>query len=158
MFHQDKDALIAAMDRELEKIPGVFWGFSQPISDNLEEAVSGVKGALAVKIYGDDLKTLEAKGDEIVNVMRNVRGVEDLGLFRILGQPNLNFEVDRDQAARFGINVSDVQDAIQTAVGGSALTQVLIGEQRYDLVLRYLPQYRDTREAIERIRLLVTYG
>jgi cobalt-zinc-cadmium resistance protein CzcA len=158
VFHQDKDLLIAAMDRELEKIPGVFWGFSQPISDNLEEAVSGVKGALAVKIFGDDLKTLEAKGDQIVSVMRGVRGVEDLGLFRVLGQPNLNFEVDRDQAARFGINVSDVQDAVQTAVGGNAISQVLIGEQRYDLVLRYLPPYRDTREAIERIRLLAPSG
>ncbi len=158
VFHQNKDLLIAAMDRELEKIPGVFWGFSQPISDNLEEAVSGVKGALAVKIYGDDLKTLEAKGDQIVSVMRDIRGIEDLGLFRVLGQPNLNFEVDRDQAARFGINVSDVQDAIQTAVGGNALSQVLVGEQRYDLVLRYLPQYRDTREAIERIRLLSPTG
>jgi heavy metal efflux system protein len=158
VFHQNKELLIAAMDRELEKIPGVFWGFSQPISDNLEEAVSGVKGALAVKIYGDDLKTLEAKGDQIVSVMRDVPGVEDLGLFRVLGQPNLNFEVDRDQAARFGINVSDVQDAIQTAVGGNALSQVLVGEQRYDLVVRYLPQYRDTREAIEKIRLLSTTG
>jgi heavy metal efflux system protein len=158
VFHRDKDQLIAAMDRELEKIPGVFWGFSQPISDNLEEAVSGVKGALAAKIFGDDLKTLEEKGDEIVGVMRGIRGVEDLGLFRVLGQPNLNFEVDRDQAARFGINVSDVQDAIQTAVGGNALTQVLIGEQRYDLTLRYLPQYRDTKEAIERIRLLAPSG
>ena len=136
------------MNRELEKIPGVIWNFSQPISDNLEEAVSGVKGALAVKIYGDDLKTLEAKGDEIVNVMRNIRGVEDLGLFRVLGQPNLDFSVDRDEAARFGINVSDVQDAIQTAVGGNALTQVLVGEQRYDLVLRYLPEYRDTKRCV----------
>jgi cobalt-zinc-cadmium resistance protein CzcA len=158
VFHGNKEELIAAMDRELEKIPGVFWGFSQPISDNLEEAVSGVKGALAVKIYGDDLKTLEEKGDQIVSVMHGVKGIEDLGLFRVLGQPNLNFEVDRDQAARFGINVSDVQDAIQTAVGGNALTQVLIGEQRYDLVLRYLPQYRDTREAIERIRLVSPSG
>lgn len=154
VFHHDKDQLIAAMDRELEKIPGVFWGFSQPIADNLEEAVSGVKGALAVKIYGDDLKTLEGKGDEIVSVMRDIPGVEDLGLFRVRGQPNLNFEVDRNQAARFGINVSDVQDAVQTAVGGNALNQVLIGEQRYDLVLRYLPEYRDTREAIEKIRIL----
>ena len=158
VFHEDKDQLIAAMDRELEKIPGVFWGFSQPIADNLEEAVSGVKGALAVKIYGDDLKTLEAKGDEIVAAMRDIRGVEDLGLFRILGQPNLNFAVDRDQAARFGINVSDVQDAVQTAVGGNALNQVLIGEQRYDLVLRYLPEYRDTKESIERIRILSPSG
>jgi cobalt-zinc-cadmium resistance protein CzcA len=158
VFHQDKERLIAAMNRELDKIPGVLWNFSQPISDNLEEAVSGVKGALAVKIYGDDLKTLEGKGDEIVGVMKNVRGVEDLGVFRVIGQPNLNFEVDREQAARFGINVSDVQDAIQTAVGGNALTQVLVGEQRYDLVLRYLPEFRDTREAIERIRLLSPAG
>jgi cobalt-zinc-cadmium resistance protein CzcA len=158
VFHQDKERLIAAMDRELEKIPGAIWGFSQPIADNLEEAVSGVKGALAVKIYGDDLKTLEAKGDEIVDALRAVPGVEDLGLFRVLGQPNLDFAVDRDQASRFGINVSDVQDAIQTAVGGNALSQVLVGEQRYDLVLRYLPQYRDTKEAIEKIRLLSPSG
>jgi heavy metal efflux system protein len=158
VFHQDKERLIAAMARELEKIPGVFWGFSQPISDNLEEAVSGVKGALAVKIYGDDLKALEAKADEIAVVMRDIRGVEDLGVFRVIGQPNLDFTVDRDQASRYGINVSDVQDAIQTAVGGNALSQVLIGEQRYDLVMRYLPQYRDTKEAIERIRLLAPSG
>ena len=158
VFHQDKEQLIAAMNQELEKIPGVIWNFSQPISDNLEEAVSGVKGALAVKIYGDDLKTLEEKGSEVVTVMRNIRGVEDLGLFRVLGQPNLNFSVARDQAARWGINVSDVQDAIQTAVGGNALTQVLVGEQRYDLVMRYLPDYRDTQEAIERIRLLAPSG
>jgi cobalt-zinc-cadmium resistance protein CzcA len=158
VFHQDKEKLIAAMNHELERIPGVIWNFSQPISDNLEEAVSGVKGALAVKIYGDDLKTLEEKGDQVVSIMEGIRGVEDLGLFRVLGQPNLDFAVDRDQAARFGINVSDVQDAIQTAVGGNALTQVLIGEQRYDLVMRYLPEYRDTREAIEEIRLLSPTG
>jgi cobalt-zinc-cadmium resistance protein CzcA len=158
VFHQDKDRLIAAMDRELEKIPGVFWGFSQPISDNLEEAVSGVKGSLAIKIYGDDLKTLEAKADEMVAVMKTIRGVEDLGVFRVIGQPNLNFEVDRERAARYGVNVSDVQDAIQTAVGGNALTQVLDGEQRYDLVLRYLPNYRDSKEAIERVRLLSPSG
>ena len=158
VFHQDKEQLIAAMDYQLEKMPGVIWNFSQPISDNLEEAVSGVKGALAVKIYGDDLRTLEAKADEIVGAMRNIRGVEDLGVFRVIGQPNLDFSVDRDQAARYGINVSDVQDAVQTAVGGNALTQVLVGEQRYDLVMRYQPQYRDTREAIERIRLLAPTG
>jgi cobalt-zinc-cadmium resistance protein CzcA len=158
VFHEDKERLIAAMDRELEKMPGVIWGFSQPISDNLEEAVSGVKGALAVKISGDDLKTLEAKADQIVEVMRNIRGVEDLGVFRVIGQPNLNFSVDRDQASRYAINVSDVQDAIQTAVGGNALTQVLLGEQRYDLALRYLPEYRDTTEAIEKIRLLSPSG
>jgi heavy metal efflux system protein len=158
VFHRNKDELIAAMSRELDKIPGVVWGFSQPIEDNMEEAVSGVKGELATKVYGDDLKVLEDKADQIVNVMRQVSGIEDLGVFRALGQPNINFEVDRDQAARYQINVADVQDAIQTAVGGNALTQVLQGEARYDLVLRYLPQYRTTKEAIENIRLLSPSG
>lgn len=158
VFHEDKERLIAAMNRELEKIPGVIWNFSQPIADNMEEAVSGVKGQLATKIYGDDLKTLEDKADQVVNVMRQVKGIEDLGVFRVLGQPNLEFSVDRRAAARHQINVADVQDAIQTAVGGNALTQVLQGEQRYDLVLRYSPQYRTTREAIESIRLLSPSG
>ena len=158
VFHENKDELIAAMQRELDKIPGVLWGFSQPIEDNMEEAVSGVKGELATKIYGDDLKTLEEKADQIVAVMRQVNGIEDLGVFRVLGQPNLNVTVDREAAARYQINVSDVQDAIQTAVGGNAVTQVLQGEARYDLVLRYLPQYRNTQQAIEDIRLLSPTG
>jgi cobalt-zinc-cadmium resistance protein CzcA len=158
VFHENKDELIAAMNRELNKIPGVVWGFSQPIEDNMEEAVSGVKGALATKIYGDDLKVLEQKSDEIVNIMRQINGIEDLGVFRVLGQPNLNVSVDREAAARYQINVADVQDAIQTAVGGNALTQVLKGEARYDLTLRYLPQYRSTQEAIENIRLLSPTG
>jgi heavy metal efflux system protein len=158
VFHQNKENLIASMNQELEKIPGVIWNFSQPISDNVEEAVSGVKGELAVKIYGDDLKTLEAKGNEIVSIMGNIRGVEDLGLFRVIGQPNLTFNVNRQAAARFGINVADVQDAIQTAVGGTAMSQVLQGEARYDLVLRYQRPYRDTREAIENVRLLSPSG
>jgi cobalt-zinc-cadmium resistance protein CzcA len=158
VFHGNKERLIAAMDRELEKIPGALWGFSQPIEDNMEEAVSGVKGQLATKVFGDDLGVLEDKADQIVNIMRDVKGIEDLGVFRVLGQPNLNITVDRLEAARHQINVADVQDAIQTAVGGNALTQVLKGEQRYDLVLRYLPQYRSTKEAIRNIRLLSPAG
>ncbi|MGA2003390.1 MAG: CusA/CzcA family heavy metal efflux RND transporter [Terriglobales bacterium] len=158
VFHENKDELIAAMQRELDKIPGVLWGFSQPIEDNMEEAVSGVKGELATKVYGDDLRQLESTADQIVDVMRKVNGIEDLGVFRVLGQPNLNITVDRNAAARYQINATDVQDAIQTAVGGNALTQVLQGEARYDLTLRYLPQYRDTQEAIEKIRLLSPSG
>ena len=155
VFHEDKDALIAAMDRQVEQIPGVLWNFSQPISDNVEEAVSGVKGELAVKIYGDDLRLLEEKGEQIIAIMgARVPGVQDLGLFRVIGQPNLNFTVDREQAARFGINVADIQDAIETAVGGKAVSQVLQGEQRYDLVVRYQGAYRDTQDAIENIRVL----
>ncbi len=158
VFHRDKDRLISAMNRELQKIPGVIWNFSQPIQDNMEEAMSGIKGQLATKIYGEDLLVLEAKGQEIVNIMRRIKGIKDLGLFRVVGQPNLNFIVDRAQAARYQINVADVQDAVQTAVGGNALTTVLQGEQRYDLVMRYLPTYRDTREALEKIRLLSPSG
>jgi cobalt-zinc-cadmium resistance protein CzcA len=158
VFDEDKDELIGAMDRELAKLPGVLWNFSQPISDNMEEAVSGVKGELAIKLYGEDLKVLEEKGDEVVAVMRRVPGVEDLGLFRVLGQPNLNIKVDRQEAARHNINVSDVQDAVETAIGGKAVSQVLQGEQRYDLVTRYQKPYRDTKEAIENVRLVSPTG
>jgi len=157
-FHQNKEELIAAMNKELEKIPGVLWNFSQPIADNMEEAVSGIKGQLATKIYGNDLHVLEEKADQVLAVMKKVKGIEDLGIFRVLGQPNTNFEVDREKAARYQLNVADVQDAIQTAVGGNALTQVLQGEERYDLVLRYLPEFRSTTEAIRGIRLLAPTG
>jgi cobalt-zinc-cadmium resistance protein CzcA len=157
-FHQNKEEVIAAMNRELEKIPGVIWNFSQPIADNMEEAVSGVKGQLATKVYGDDLKQLEGISNQVLAVMRKIKGIEDLGVFQALGQPNENFNVDRQAAARYQINVADVQDAIQTAAGGNALTQVLQGEARYDLVMRYLPKYRNTREALADIRLLSPTG
>jgi cobalt-zinc-cadmium resistance protein CzcA len=158
VLHRNKEELVAAMDRELEKIPGALWNFSQPIADNMEEAVSGVKGQLAIKIYGGDLKTLEATGDQIVEIMRKIPGIADLGLFRVIGQPNLEFAVDRDEAARYGINVADVQDAIETAVGGKAVTQVLLGEQRYDVVVRYQAPYRNTKEAVEKVRILTASG
>ena len=157
-FHQNKDAVIAAMNRELSKLPGVVWGFSQPIADNMEEAVSGVKGQLATKVYGEDLRVLEDRAEQIVNVMKTVRGIADLGIFRVVGQPNDNFIVDREAAARYQLNVADIQDAINTAAGGNALTQVLQGEARYDLVMRYLPRFRSTKEAIENIRLLAPTG
>jgi cobalt-zinc-cadmium resistance protein CzcA len=157
-FHGNKDLLIAAMDKQLERFPGVIWNFSQPISDNMEEAVSGVKGELAVKLFGDDLRTLESTADRIQAQMASVPGIEDLGIFRIIGQPNLNYAVDRAAAARWGINVNDIQDAIQTAVGSNAVTQVQQGEARYDVTLRYQKQYRDTQEAINDVRLLAPTG
>ncbi len=157
-FHRNKEEVISDMDGQLQKLPGVVWGFSQPIADDMDEAMSGVKGELAVKIYGDDLKILEEKADEIVDVMRTVPGINDLGLFRVTGQPNLDVTVDRDAAARFQINVADVQDAIQTAVGGNVVSQVLQGEQRFDLVARYSQGSRDTREGIANIRLLSPSG
>jgi len=158
VFHQNKEALIAAMDKQLSQFPGVIWNYSQPISDNMEEAVSGVKGELAVKLYGDDLRTLEKRAEDIQAQMASVKGIEDLGIFRIVGQPNLSLQVDRAAAARWGINVADIQDAIQTAVGANAVTQLQQGEARYDVTLRYQQQYRDTREAIENVRLLAPSG
>jgi cobalt-zinc-cadmium resistance protein CzcA len=153
VFRADKNELIAAMNREVSKLPGVFWNFSQPIEDNVDETLTGTKGGLAVKVYGNDLKTLEQKGEEIMQQMFTVPGVKDIGLFRDMGQPNLEFVVDRQAAARFGINVADIQDAVQTAVGGNAVSQVLQGEARYDVVVRYKEPYRNSQEAIANIRL-----
>jgi heavy metal efflux system protein len=159
IFHQNKDELIASMTMQLEKqFPGVIWGFSQPIEDNMEEAVSGVKGELATKVYGSDLHTLEDKAEEVAGIMSHINGIADLGVFNVTGQPDLDFTVDRAAAARWQINVADIQDAIYTAVGGNPLTQVLKGEEVYNLTLRYLPRYRDTEEAINNIRLLSPSG
>jgi heavy metal efflux system protein len=156
--YKTKEELIDAMDKALAQIPGVDWNFSQPISDNVEEAVSGVKGELAVKLFGTDLKTLEQKADEMQDVMSKIPGVADLGTFQVRGQPNVNLVVNRAAADRFGINVSDVQDAIETAVGGKAVSQILIGEQRYDLTVRYQEPFRKTVEDIENIRILAPSG
>ena len=155
---QTKDELIAAMDKALNQLPGVDWNFSQPISDNVEEAVSGVKGELAVKLFGTDLKDLETKADEIQRVMAKIPGVADLGTFQVRGQPNVNLVVDRAAADRFGINVSDIQDAIETAVGGKAVSQILISEQRYDLTVRYQARFRKTIDDIASIRILAPSG
>jgi cobalt-zinc-cadmium resistance protein CzcA len=158
VFHQSKEELIAAMDRELEKYPGAFWNFSQPIEDNVDESLTGTKGGLAAKLYGPDLDVLEEKGEEIKDVMAKINGVQDLGIQRDTGQPNIDLTVDRLAAARFGINVADIQDAVQTAVGGNPVSQVLQGEAVYNVVVRYQKPYRDTKDAIQNIRLLSPSG
>ncbi len=158
-FNKNKEDLIAAMDRELQKkCPGAIWNFSQPIEDNVGETLTGTKGQLAFKIFGDDLKTLEQKGEEVVGVMSSVPGMHDVKLLRDFGQPNLDITIDRRQAARFGINMADIQDAVQTAVGGNAVSQVLQGEARYDVAVRYQEPYRKTQDAIARVRLLSPTG
>jgi cobalt-zinc-cadmium resistance protein CzcA len=157
-YKGNKEKLIAAMDKEVEKIPGVSWGFSQPIADNMEEAVSGVKGESAVKVFGTDLKDLELKANEISDVMRTVPGITDLGVFRVLGQPNVNLVVNRQKTDRYGINVADVQDAIQTAVGGNPVSQILQGEQRFDLAVRYQEPFRRTIDDVANVRILAPSG
>jgi cobalt-zinc-cadmium resistance protein CzcA len=158
IFHKNKEELIAAMDRQVEKNPGAFWNFSQPIEDNVDETMTGTKGGLCAKLYGPDLDVLEEKGEQIKDVMGKIDGVKDLGIQRDTGQPNIDLTVDRQAAARFGINVADIQDAIQTAVGGNPVSQVLQGEAVYNVVVRYLKPYRDTKEAIQNIRLLSPSG
>jgi cobalt-zinc-cadmium resistance protein CzcA len=158
VFHKNKDELIAAMNLAAQKYPGAIWNFSQPIEDNVGESMTGTKGSLALKIFGDDLTVLEQEGEKVSAVMAAIPGMNDVKLLRDFGQPNLDITVDRAMAARFGINVADVQDAIQTAVGGNAVSQVLIGEQQYDVTVRYQGQYRDTQQAISNIRLLAPSG
>jgi len=158
VFHKNKEELIAAMERAVQKYPGAIWNFSQPIEDNVGETLTGTKGALALKIFGDDLKLLEQKGEEVAGVLSRIPGMRDIKLLRDFGQPNLDITIDRQQAARFGINVADIQDAVTTAVGGNAVSQVLMGEQRYDVVVRYQESYRNTQDAISRVRLLAPSG
>jgi cobalt-zinc-cadmium resistance protein CzcA len=158
LFHKNKEELIAAMNLAVQKYPGALWNFSQPIEDNVGETMTGTKGALALKVFGDDLKLLEQKGEEITTVMSAIPGMHDVKLLRDFGQPNLDLSIDRRMAARFGINMADIQDAVQTAVGGNAVSQVLIGEQRYDVVVRYQGSYRNTAQAIDNIRLLSPSG
>ena len=159
IFHKNKQELTSTRwIAEVEKHPGAFWNFSQPIEDNVDETMTGTKGGLCAKLYGPDLAILEEKGEQIKEVMSNIDGVKDLGIQRDTGQPNIDLTVDRLAAARFGINVADVQDAIQTAVGGNSVSQVLQGEAVYDVVVRYQKQYRDTKEAIQNIRLLSPSG
>ena len=158
VFHESKEALIAAMNREIAKLPGATWNFSQPIEDNVGETVSGTKGQLAAKLFGKDLNVLDEKGQEIIAAMAGIPGIADLKLFRTMGQPNLDFTIDRRQAARLGVNVVDIQDAMETAVAGKAVSQVLQGEERYDVVVRYQEPYRNTRQAIENVRLVSSTG
>jgi cobalt-zinc-cadmium resistance protein CzcA len=153
-----KEHVIDSMSRELAKIPGVVWNFSQPISDNVEEMMSGVKGSLVVKVYGDDLTLLSQKAAEIKDTLSKVRGVEDLGIFEEMGQPNVDITIDRDKISRHGLNISDVQDVIETAVGGKTASQLVDGEKRFDVVVRYQPRYRDDVERIRRILVATPDG
>jgi cobalt-zinc-cadmium resistance protein CzcA len=148
-----KADLIKDCEAELRRIPGVNYNFSQAIQDNVEEAMSGVKGENSIKLFGDDLEKLGATADQIKNVMAAVPGVADLGVFGELGQPNLLIRVNRQEAARYGISPNDINATAQAAIGGQAVTQLLEGEKRFDVVVRFLPQYRQSLEAISDIQI-----
>ena len=147
-----KDGLTAQLSRDLrETFPGVDFNFSQYIADNVEEAMSGVKGENTVKVVGPDLRLNEQKAAEIARVLQAVRGVEDLGVFRTLGQPDVRIVPDREAVGRYGLNVGDVMSLVQAAIGGSAVTQVYEGEKHFDLVVRWAEPYRKNLQAIRQI-------
>ena len=137
--------------KKFAQFPGVNFNFSQLIRDNVEEALSGVKGANSVKLFGDDLQSLEDAGQRVVNILKGVPGIENVGLFHILGQPNLEIQVDHAACARYGVNVADVEAAVQVAIGGKAFSQMVEGEKLYDIVLRLPVSLRDDPTVINRI-------
>jgi cobalt-zinc-cadmium resistance protein CzcA len=149
-----KDKLTAQLQKEFaEELPGISFNFSQYIQDNVEEAISGVKGANSVKIVGPNLEVLEKLGTEVMDQMAQVRGVQDLGIFHVLGQPNLNIKVDREKAARYGLNTGDVNTVVQAAMGGTTATTVLEGDRQFSLVVRLAPSYRDSIESIGNVKV-----
>lgn len=157
-FHSNKDELIAAINREVGVIPGVSLGFSQPISDNVEEALTGVKGQLAVKIVGDNLNALDDLADQTARTIAKVPGVVDLGIFRELGQSNLHVEIMRDRLQRYGLTVADIEAVLEGGVGGRPVTQVIEGERRHDLVVRYAAADRDSADALKNLLVPVSDG
>ena len=153
-----KEQLVAAMNADVAKIPGPIWNFSQAIEDNVSEALTGTHGDMDVELFGDDLPTLDKLSTQIMTVMQSVPGMVDVGVFRELAQPSINIVTDRDKIARYGLNVSDVQAVVQTAVGGSVPCQVVEGEKLFDIMVRYQPQYRSTLDQIKKITVATPDG
>ena len=149
-----KEKLTEELQKEFEEeLPGIGFNFSQYIQDNVEEALSGVKGANSVKIIGPNLQTLETLATQVMAEMAKVQGVADLGIFHLLGQPNLNIKVDRDKAARYGLNTGDVNTVVQAALGGTNATTVLEGDRQFNLAVRLDPKYRSSIEAIRTVKV-----
>ncbi|QGM45505.1 efflux RND transporter permease subunit [Methylocystis heyeri] len=150
----DKEKLTEILQKEFsDELPGIGFNFSQYIQDNVEEALSGVKGANSIKIVGPNLTKLEEIAEQTMAEVKQVRGVEDLGIFHVMGQPNLNIKVDRAAAARYGLNVGDVNALVQAAVGGSVATNVLEADRQFGVQVRLAQQYRRSIDAIKNIKV-----
>jgi cobalt-zinc-cadmium resistance protein CzcA len=149
-----KDMLVAQLQKEFNaELPGIDFNFSQYIQDNIEEALSGVKGANSVKIIGRDLPTIERLADQVMRQMQQVKGVTDLGIFHVLGQPNLNIRVNREKAARYGLNTGDVTTVVQAALGGATATTLLEGDRQFAVSVRLPPEYRSSLEAAKGLKI-----
>jgi len=146
-----EDSLIQSMDEQLRKIPGIVLNYSQPIRDNVEEAVAGINAAMAVKIFGPDFKTLDSLAEAVKKQLSTVRGIEDLGILRNLGQPEFRIELDQHKMSLYGINTADAQSVIEMAIGGKAATQLYEGERKFDIRVRYQKDFRDTEDKIKRL-------
>jgi len=155
--YRTKAGLIEAINHDLEAFPGITFNYTQPAEDAVDEAETGLKSALAVKVFGADLETLQKKGKAIKQILERVRGIRDVTLVRELGQPSLTIKIDRARIAPYGLNVADINSLIQTAIGGDVATQVVQEEKQFDLVVRLERQYRDTAEEIGNI-LVATPG
>jgi cobalt-zinc-cadmium resistance protein CzcA len=152
--HLTKETLTEELQKEFgEELPGIGFNFSQYIQDNIEEALSGVKGANSVKIVGPNLQTLESLAIQVRAEMAKVRGVADLGIFRLLGQPNLNVKINREKAARYGLNTGDVNTVVQAALGGTTATTVLEGDRQFTLAVRLDPRFRDSIDAVRTVKV-----
>ncbi|HXE55219.1 MAG TPA: efflux RND transporter permease subunit, partial [Tepidisphaeraceae bacterium] len=156
--YHTKAQLTEAIDKRLRDFPGIIFNYTQPAEDAVDEAETGLKSALAVKVFGSDLNTLEAKGKAIKRVLEHVRGITEITLVQELGQPSLVVNIDRAKIARYGLNVADVNGLIEAAVGGDVATQVVQGEKQFDLVVRLEPQYRDNPERIGNILVATPDG
>lgn len=154
----NKDELIEAMQKRLAVFPGLQFNFSQAIQDNVEEAISGVKGEIAIKIFGDDLKVLQEKANQITGILATIEGATDIAAEQQSGLAQMVIAIDRTKIARYGINVNDVQDIITMAVGGKAATQMLEGERRFDITVRLIESMRDSVSAIENLTVLSPDG
>ncbi len=156
--YRTKAKLIEAINEKLQSFPGIIFNYTQPAEDAVDEAETGLKSALAVKVFGPDLETLEGKGKAIKRVLEGVRGIKEITLVQELGQPSLTVDIDRGKIARYGLNVADINGLIEAAVGGSAATQVVQGEKQFDLVVRLEPQFRDNPEQIRNILVSTASG
>ncbi|MFP5230394.1 MAG: efflux RND transporter permease subunit [Acidobacteriota bacterium] len=152
-FHGSKDRLIAAISQSFRQYPGIDFNFSQNIQDNVEEAMSGVKGENSLKLFGNDFDELTRLADQIAGIMRQVPGITDVGVFDVTGQPSLMVSIDRLKAARYGLQPQDVNNVVQAAVGGAPVTQIIDNDRRFDFSVRYSSQFRSTPEEIARILL-----